>query len=165
MRTFRLLATLIALALLAVACGSAEGGGETAVAEGGPVASDIPLVDQAAIAELEGKPVVINFFASWCPSCVAELPDFQAVHEQVGDEVTFLGVAQRDRAADALALIERTGVTYDIGNDPNGELFASFNALAMPTTVFVGADGEVIRTFSGVLSSESLTDIINNELL
>lgn len=162
MRSLRLLTTCLALLLLAAACGSNS---DAATSDATIEAPELDLIDEAAIAELEGKPLVINFFASWCPSCVAELPDFQAVHEQLGDDVTFLGIAQRDRPSDALALIERSGVTYDIGNDPDGVLFQSFNALAMPTTVFVGADGEVLRTFSGVLDTESLTDIINEELL
>lgn len=161
MRSLRLLILGVAFLLLAAACASTESVG-TATGED---AAELQLIDQAALAEFEGTPVVVNFFASWCPSCVAELPDFQAVHEELGDEVTFLGVAQRDRPSDAIALIERSGVTYDIGNDPNGELFQQLNALAMPTTVFIGADGEVLRTFSGVLDTESLTDIINEELL
>ncbi len=164
MRVTRIITTLLALVLLAAACGSTT---DTATGTEGSAAADaeLPLIDEAAVAELQGQPVVINFFASWCPSCVAELPDFQAVHEALGDDVTFVGVAQRDRPADALELIERTGVTFDIGSDPDGQLFQSLNALAMPTTVFVSADGEVIRTHSGVLDAEGLTDIINDELL
>ena len=163
MRSLRLLTLSVAFLLLAAACGSTAS--ESVGTAAGGETPELELIDQAALAERQGTPVVVNFFASWCPSCVAELPDFQAVHEDFGDEVTFLGVAQRDRTSDAIALIERSGVTYDIGNDPNGELFQQLNALAMPTTVFIGADGEVIRTFSGVLDSESLTDIINEELL
>lgn len=163
MRSPRLLTICFAFLLLAAACSSTDS--DSADSVGAAPVAELQLIDEAAIADLKGTPVVINFFASWCPSCVSELPDFQAVHEELGEDVTFLGVAQRDRPSDALALIERTGVTYDIGNDPDGDLFQSFNALAMPTTVFVGADGEVIRTFSGVLDTESLTDIINEELL
>ncbi len=162
-RVFRIITTLLAFLLLAAACGStASVADDTSQVD---ETAQLDLIDDAAIAELQGKPIVVNFFASWCPSCISELPDFQAVHEELGDEVTFLGVAQRDRPSDALQLIERTGVTYDIGNDPDGDLFRSFNALAMPTTVFLGADGEVIKTVSGVLDIESLTDIINEELL
>ncbi len=161
-KSMKIMSLVFAAALLAAACGSDNA---TSAADASGAAAEIPVIDAANISERAGTPLVINFFASWCPSCVSELPDFEEVHQNFGEDVTFLGIAQRDRPSDALSLIERTGVTYEIGNDPDGELFQDYNALAMPTTVFVSADGEVVKTFSGVLTTESLTSIINEELL
>ncbi|MEE9417540.1 MAG: TlpA disulfide reductase family protein [Acidimicrobiales bacterium] len=161
---------LFAFGLIAAACssdsdvatGSADAPANPAAAEAAPA---LAIFDESSIAARKGEPLVINFFASWCPSCVAEMPDFEVAHQQFADDVTFIGVAMQDRESDALDLVKKTGVTYELGNDPDGSLFQSFNALAMPTTVFVSADGEVVRSFSGVLTAESLADIINGELL
>lgn len=103
-----------------------------------------------------GRPLVVNFFAAWCPPCVAEMPEFQSVFEELGGEVAFLGLSQ-DRAADeALDLVARTGVTYDIGWDPYLEVFSEIGGMAMPTTAFVTAAGELVGIFSGALDEEAL---------
>lgn len=172
-RRFSPILVLFGFGLIAAACssggtpataGHSDGGdADTGAASATPTA--LALFDESSITARKGEPLVINFFASWCPSCVAEMPDFEVAHQQFADDVTFIGVAMQDRDSDALALVESTGVTYELGNDPDGSLFQSFNALAMPTTVFVNAEGEVVRSFSGVLTAESLAEIINGELL
>ncbi|MFQ5556796.1 MAG: TlpA family protein disulfide reductase, partial [Acidimicrobiales bacterium] len=108
------------------------------------------------LAEYSGQPLVLNFFAAWCPSCVSEMPDFEAVHQELGDEVAFIGMSQDFDPADALALVEATGVTYDLGWDPDLALYGEFGGFAMPTTVFVSADGEVVEVFAGALTADAL---------
>ena len=111
--------------------------------------------------ELRGTPIVLNFWASWCPPCAAEMPDFQSVHEQLGEQVLFLGMNSQDtdRAA-AERLIAQTGVTYTIASDPGGELFTQFGGLGMPTTVFIDADGNVVTTHSGIIFADDLEHVI-----
>ena len=104
-----------------------------------------------------GTPLVINFFARTCPACVAEMPEFQEVSNTLGDAVNFVGISTDHRHEDAQILIEETGVTYDLGWDPAGDLFAEFGGIAMPTTVFVSSDGTVIEVWSGVLTATDLT--------
>lgn len=121
---------------------------------------------QGNLADFAGTPLVINFWASWCPACLAEMPDFQRVHTRLGEEVAILGLAMQetDRAA-AEDLIEQTGVTYPLGLDPDGSIFNQFGGIAMPTTVFVGSKGTVVTTHSGALFAEDLEKIIQDELL
>ncbi|MBW3574331.1 MAG: TlpA family protein disulfide reductase [Actinobacteria bacterium] len=109
-----------------------------------------------SFADYRGTPLVVNFFASWCVPCVAEMPAFESVHQQRAAEVAFLGVNLRDSVADATALVERTGVTYDIARDPAGELAGALGVVAMPSTVFVSADGTIVATQAGELSAEEL---------
>jgi len=113
--------------------------------------------DRANLSRYAGTPLVINFFARTCPACVSEMPEFEEVFQAFGGEVVFLGASTDPRIEDAQILVDETGVTYDLAWDPNAELFAHFGGFAMPTTVFVDADGVVRETWSGVLTAEDLT--------
>jgi thiol-disulfide isomerase/thioredoxin len=118
------------------------------------------------LADFAGRPLVINFWASWCPACVAEMPDFETVHDALGDRVAFLGLAMQETDQDAArALIEQTGVTYSLGQDPDGSIFASFGGIAMPTTVLIDEKGTVVETHHGALFARDLEAIIRAELL
>ena len=119
---------------------------------------------RASLADYRGRPVVVNFWASWCPPCVSEMPTFEQVHQRYRDRVAFLGVNLTDDPADAARLVARTGVTYDLARDPRGDAFRAFGGLGMPTTVFVSADGEVLATRTGDLSRE-LEDLVRRLLL
>lgn len=121
--------------------------------------------EKLTLDDLPDGPIVLNFFASWCPPCVAEMPDFETVHQNFAGEVSFLGLASQDRVERAAELVEETGVTYQVGNDQNGRIFSMFGGLAMPTTVFIKADRTVASVHSGGLDVESLSQAINDELL
>ena len=110
--------------------------------------------------DYEGRPLVVNFFASWCVPCRKEMPDIERIHQSLGDEVTILGLALRDSERDASSVVEETGVTYDIGRDPSGKLFASFGGLNMPSTFLVSAEGEVLAARPGALSERELRELI-----
>lgn len=112
--------------------------------------------DTANFTTYAGTPLVINFFARTCSACVSEMPEFEAVFREFGGTVAFVGISTDPRKEDAEILIEETGVTYDLGWDPQGELFARFGGFAMPTTVFVTSDGVVHETWSGVLTGADL---------
>ncbi len=104
-----------------------------------------------------GKPVVINFWASWCPACVAEMPDLARVEAEVRDRVTFIGLDLQDpdRAA-AEAMAAETGVEYLLGEDPDGSIYAFFGGIGMPTTVFIDAQGNVLEVHSGTIFADDL---------
>jgi thiol-disulfide isomerase/thioredoxin len=113
--------------------------------------------DDRALGELIGTtPVVINFFGSWCAPCVDEMPAFERVHQALGDQVTFVGMANRDTPADALDTVAATGVTYPTFDDPDAGAITYFGGLAMPTTVFIDAGGEVVDVNSGPLTEAEL---------
>ena len=123
-------------------------------------APDVELVDfegnTLRLSDFAGTPVVLNFWASWCPPCVAEMPDFEAVHQDVGDRVTFIGVNFQDDPDLAAALAVETGVSYLLVRDPQGVIFGEFDGLGMPTTVFIDAAGSVREVITGQMSQGQL---------
>ena len=121
---------------------------------------------EANLSDFAGTPVVVNFWASWCPACVAEMPDFEEVHAVLGDEVVFLGLnVQETNPAAAASLVASTGVSYQLGVDPDGSIFNGFGGIAMPTTVFIDEDGQVVMTHAGAIFADDLEDLIRTELL
>jgi thiol-disulfide isomerase/thioredoxin len=109
-----------------------------------------------SFADYRGKPLVINLFSSNCAPCVAEMPAFEAVHQEVGDDVAFLGLNIQDQVSAASALVEATGVTYDIARDPSGDLAHSLGMVVMPSTYFVSPDGTVVDAKAGAMDAEEL---------
>lgn len=107
---------------------------------------------------------MVNFWASWCPSCAAEMPAFEQVHQRFDETVEFLGVNHSDRRSSAEELADSTGVTYRLAEDPDGELFAAFGGTGMPTTAFIDADGGVAEVVVGQISAEQLTSLIQEHL-
>jgi len=179
-RRRRLLALSFAFSLLAVACTSGTdtsvlGNGTPDTSEevpdpqpGGELATfSYESTDGSMnfIEERRGTPVVLNFFANWCPACIAEMPDFESVHQKTKGEVDFIGLALQSPADAVAALVEDTGVTYEVGVDQNGDLFKLLGGLGMPTTVFIDADGQITSVHSGQLTADSLESVIDDELL
>jgi thiol-disulfide isomerase/thioredoxin len=113
-----------------------------------------------------GRPLVVNFWASWCPSCVAEMSAaFRPVQTELSDRVTFLGMNIQDERHLALELLEETGVQWISAEDPHGELYAALGGLGMPFTVFVTGDGHIVERHNGPLTETQLRDLIETELV
>lgn len=112
----------------------------------------------ALLADYRGQPLVVNFFASWCAPCRAELPDFARAHAEYGDRVAFVGVDYQDpdRQA-AIELLSQTGVTYPIAEDATGALLEELSGLpAMPTTIFIDSDGTIADRHRGIILADEL---------
>jgi cytochrome c biogenesis protein CcdA/thiol-disulfide isomerase/thioredoxin len=121
---------------------------------------------EATFADYRGTPIVVNFWASWCPSCVAELSAaIRPAQDRFGAEVGFIGVNLQDDRDAAVALIEETGVEFDLVEDPDGTLYIQFDAIGMPFTAFIAADGSVIDTHNGPLTEGQLAEKIEELLL
>lgn len=118
-----------------------------------------------SLAALRGKPVVLNFWAATCALCIKEMPAIESVHQALGDRVTFVGMDVRDSVSGGQELVKRTGVTYAIGRDPTGDIFTSFDAVNLPTTVLVDEQGVIVATRTGALDVGSLRSLVESKLL
>lgn len=130
----------------------------------GAPAPTVDMVDfngePVTLSQFEGTPVVLNFWATWCPFCVAEMPDFEKVNQAADGQVQFIGVNLQDDAGAAEDLVGETGVTYLVTKDPQGVVYNAFGGVAMPTTVFIGADGVVDEVVTGALTEGQLSNKI-----
>lgn len=172
-------ATVLALTaaglVLVVASGSGDGsdrsvsaGGSTAPGVGLRPADEVPAGDPLDIEftrpddttatlreQLDGRPMVVNFFAAWCPPCIKEMPDFDAVSRQLASQVDFFGLAI-DRPEDAAEIVDETGITYPWALDSLGDIAGAAQVVQMPTTMFVAADGTVEEIHAGALDRDEL---------
>ncbi|MGH9056532.1 MAG: redoxin domain-containing protein [Acidimicrobiales bacterium] len=120
----------------------------------------LPLLGQGSaslgLASLGGHPVVINFWASSCVDCRAELVAFAQAAKQVPD-VRFVGVDVADPSASAaLALARQAGITYPVVADNSGRIATTYQVPDLPTTVFLGPGGKVVVRHPGTLTTENL---------
>ena len=113
---------------------------------------------------LDGRPLVLNFWASWCGPCVQELPALQRFHSDHGDRYRVVGVATQDALASARRFANEAGVTYDLHADPRGDYFAEAGGWGWPTTLFVAADGTVRYHHSGPLDNDDLDRLVSEHL-
>jgi thiol-disulfide isomerase/thioredoxin len=116
-----------------------------------------------------GKPVVLNFWAGLCPPCRLEMPDFQAVYDEYGGQVLFFGLdvgtfTSLGTPEEGRALLYELGVTYPAGTTSKASVMVDYRVIGMPSTFFLTPSGEIIRTWSGLLTKDKLSELID-ELL
>ncbi len=117
------------------------------------------------LSDFRGQKLVINFFASTCVPCKKEMPALQRVHQRLGDDVTFIGIAVQDDPEAAQELVDKTGVTYDLAQDRTGTLLRKIGGVGLPTTAFIGGDGTVLELHTGELTEQEITQKISGNLL
>lgn len=120
---------------------------------------------EASLADYEGRPVVLNFFAESCVPCRREMPDLERIHDEVGDRVAVVGVDQGDTAEVAAAFVEEVGITYDVGLDPSGDLARELGVDALPGTIFITAAGEIDGVHRGRLAYDDLRRLVDEHFL
>ena len=160
-----LAATAVALVVRPSLVDNASGSGgapQLTTFGGGPApAFSLPdLTDPTrtlSLSQFRGRPVLVNFWASWCIPCRKEMPLLEAAYRRVHGLVVFLGVDTNDTSGAALSFLRQTGVTYPSAYDPHGTAATAYGLFGLPTTVFVAPDGKILERHVGALSSDTLT--------
>ncbi|MBQ6715867.1 MAG: TlpA family protein disulfide reductase [Clostridia bacterium] len=106
-----------------------------------------------------GKPIVLNFWASWCPPCRMEMPDFNEKYLELGDEVHFLMVNMttgRETKQSAQEFIQEENFSFPISFDTNQDAAITYSAYSLPTTYFINASGEAVAQATGAIDIDTL---------
>ena len=109
--------------------------------------------------DLRGKVVLLNFWATWCPPCKAEMPDLDALHRKYGAEHDFLvlGVNDRENAVDVAAFARRERVSFPLLIDRDGGVIEKlFNVRYLPTSLIIDRDGNIRDTWNGQIAREAM---------
>ena len=158
---------LIALLAYGVASQSKDTSIDDAVAEGerpsAPL-STLPALgrdDEGSLDEYRGQVVVLNFWASWCPPCVEELPLLERTQRRIEDRgATVLGVNYKDLPEDALGFVRRYGISFPSLRDRDGEYAESFAAVAFPETFVIDRRGRIAATRRGPVDRRWLDETL-----
>ena len=115
------------------------------------------------LAGLKGRPVVLNFWASWCIPCRAEMPYFERIYREYRDEgVVFVGLAVQDDPQSAQDFLRALGITYPTGMDRRSEAANSYSLVGLPTTIFITPETTVARRWNGPVSEDQLAALVKD---
>ena len=168
------LALLAILAWASATSGPARGGltvneRTEELSAGGEVASPFTLSllqgGELVSADLRGRVVMVDFWASWCPPCRDEAPVLGQVYEEYRDRgVEFVGINLWDNAGDAEIFLQQQGHSYPNGVDEGGKIAISYGVRGIPEKFFIDAEGRIVRKFSGPVDASKLREILDSLL-
>jgi thiol-disulfide isomerase/thioredoxin len=126
-------------------------------------APDFTVYDKSGkeihLSDYAGKPIVLNFWASWCGPCQMEMPDFHEKYLSLGDEVQFLMINMttgRETIESASNFIAQNGYLFPVFYDLESDAAMTYGAYSLPTTFFIDADGYAIAQATGAIDAEAL---------
>jgi cytochrome c biogenesis protein CcmG/thiol:disulfide interchange protein DsbE len=131
----------------------------------GNAAPDFTLADldgnPVSLADLRGRPVIVNFWASWCGPCVEEFPLLRdAADGHAADGLAIVGIVYQDRSEEARGFMARNGATWPAAMDPADRVATAYGVIGPPETFFIGRDGTIVARQLGQFSAASLEEKI-----
>ena len=132
------------------------------------LAPDFTVVDaegnEVQLSQLRGKPVVLNFWASWCPPCKAEMPDFEIMYQKYGKDVQFMMVDLTDGQSETLEKAKQhiadNGYTFPVYFDTMLDAANTYGIQSIPQSFFISAEGTLVTYAMGMISGEQLETCI-----
>ena len=116
--------------------------------------------NKAKLSDFFGKPIILNFWASWCGPCQSEMPDFDKAYQELGDEIAFLMVnmtdGSRETVETASGFIQNQGYSFPVFYDTDQDAATTYGAYSLPTTYFIDEEGYGIARATGAIDEETL---------
>ncbi|WP_251550630.1 peroxiredoxin family protein [Neobacillus muris] len=113
------------------------------------------------LSDLKGKKVMINFWATWCPPCKAEMPDMEKFHQVVGDDIAILAI-NIDPQYDVQAFVDEYKLTFPILLDSEDSVNEKYRVLSIPTSYFIDSKGIIQNKISGSMTLEQMKEYAGN---
>ncbi len=146
---------------------SVQGGGDSQPDQApSPVTQERPAPDfalpdlngaQVSLAQFRGRPVVINFWATWCPPCRDEIPRLIEAYQREKDGVTFIAISG-EPASVVGPFVKQANIPYVNLLDGGGRVSSAYGIKALPTTLFVNRDGEIVVYYAGEMSARIIDE-------
>lgn len=116
--------------------------------------------NEVHLSDYAGKPVIVNFWASWCGPCKSEMPDFQTAYEELGGDIQFLMInmtdGSRETVESASAFIAEQRYTFSVFYDSQSDAAGTYGVYSLPTTYFIDSDGYAMARAIGAIDEETL---------
>ncbi len=111
--------------------------------------------NEVKLSDYKGKPVVLNFWATWCPYCVEEMPHFEKLYKE-HDDIQFIMLNAMEETSVADKFIREKGYTFPVLFDTTGDACEKYGASSLPVTFFIDKNGDLVTYGMGMLSEENL---------
>ncbi|MGV8905421.1 MAG: TlpA family protein disulfide reductase [Acetobacterium sp.] len=122
--------------------------------------------NKVKLSDFAGQPIVLNFWASWCPPCKAEMPTFNEVYADAKNDIVFLMIdqvdGQRETQAKGQQYVDDQGFSFPIYFDNDQEAGIAYGISAIPTTLFIDSEGNIVSSNKGAISKEALISGIDS---
>jgi len=127
------------------------------------LAPDFTVTDMdgnsVSLSDKFGKPIIVNFWASWCPPCKSEMPDFEEAFKEYGDEITFMMVNMtggRETVESAKSFIEKSTYSFPVYFDTDSQAAMTYGVSSIPQTIFIDKDGNLTAYAQGMIDKNAL---------
>ena len=113
------------------------------------------------LSDFKGQPVIVNFWATWCAPCEAELPEFVQAYEQYKDQgLVIVGVNAQESGEDANKFVEKYSLSFPVTLDSRGEVMNLYAVRGLPTTLFIDPEGRVAVRWAGILTKPLIEEYL-----
>ena len=117
-----------------------------------------------SVSDLRGRPVLLNFWATWCIPCRAEMPELQYESRKFGDSVRIIGVDEGEPVADIRQFVTEIGVTYPMWRDPSDQVDRILKAPGLPYSIYMDRNGKVRTVKIGLMVRAYIDDQLKQAL-